>query len=62
MNPQASDELRMCVSMAAADLTSHTQELPESESKINVSNAFVFWNLTEFCAEKSDSSKCNSEK
>lgn len=54
MNPEVSDELRMCVSMAAAaHSASHTQELPESESELNGSNAFVFCNPTETSVQKS---------
>lgn len=54
MNPEVSDEPRMCVSVAAAaHSASHTRELPESESELNGSNAFVFWNLTETSVQKS---------
>lgn len=54
VNPEVSDELRMCVSVAAAARSaSHTRELPESESELNGSNAFVFWNLTETSVQKS---------
>lgn len=45
MKANASAELRMCVSMAAAGGPAHSAsnvlELPESESKLNASSAFV---------------------
>lgn len=66
MKAKASDELRMCVSMAAAVLSAHSAsnvlELPEPESKLNASNAFVFWNPIEIHAEESEASKCNSKR
>lgn len=64
MNPEVSDELRMCISVAAAaHSASHTRELPESESELNGSNAFCLLESDRnICAEKSDASKCNSKK
>lgn len=56
MKAKASDELRMCVSMAAAAVSAHSAsnvlELPEPESKLNASNAFVFWNPIESSMQK----------
>lgn len=56
MKVNASAELRMCVSMAAAGGPAHSAsnvlELPESKSKLNASSAFVCWNPIESCTQK----------